>query len=42
MCKPENGKELNQLPSVTLLPLDVTDRKQIKETAQMALALGPV
>ncbi|ADB39652.1 SDR family oxidoreductase [Spirosoma linguale] len=42
MRKPENEKELNGLANVTLLPLDVTDRKQIKETAQKALVLGPV
>lgn len=42
MRKPENENELNQLDNVTLLPLDVTDRKQIKETVQRALALGLV
>lgn len=42
MRKPENEKELNELDKVTLLPLDVTDRKQIKETVQKALALGLV
>ncbi|GAB3742938.1 SDR family oxidoreductase [Spirosoma lituiforme] len=42
MRKPENEKELNELDNVTLLPLDVTDRKQIKETVQKALALGLV
>ncbi|GAB4019147.1 SDR family oxidoreductase [Spirosoma migulaei] len=42
MRKPENEKELNKLDNVTLLPLDVTDRKQINETVQKALALGLV
>ena len=42
MRKPENEKELNELDNVTLLPLDVTDRDQITETAQKVLALGPV
>ena len=42
MRKPEAEKELNLLANVTLLPLDVTDREQIKETAQKALALGHI
>ncbi len=42
MRKPENEKELSELDNVTLLPLDVTDRKQIKETVQKALGLGLV
>lgn len=42
MRKPENENELNGLDNVTLLPLDVTDREQINETTQKALALGPV
>lgn len=42
MRKPENEKELNELDNVTLLPLDVTDRDQITETARKALALGPI
>ena len=42
MRKPENERELNGLANVTMLPLDVTDREQIKETVQKALALGPI
>ncbi|AKD57891.1 SDR family oxidoreductase [Spirosoma radiotolerans] len=42
MRKPEDEKELNSLDNVTLLPLDVTDREQIIETTQKALALGPI
>jgi len=42
MRKPENEKELNLLPNVTLLPLDVNNLAQIKETAQQALALGDI
>lgn len=42
MRKPENEKELNKLANVTLLPLDVTNREQINETTQKALALGTI
>jgi NAD(P)-dependent dehydrogenase (short-subunit alcohol dehydrogenase family) len=42
MRKPENEKELNLLSNVTLLPLDVTNLEQIKETTQKALALGDI
>jgi NAD(P)-dependent dehydrogenase (short-subunit alcohol dehydrogenase family) len=42
MRKPENEKELNLLDNVTLLPLDVTNLDQIRETVQKALALGPI
>ncbi len=42
MRKPENETELNLLPTVRLLPLDVTDVAQIKTAAQQALAWGPV
>jgi NAD(P)-dependent dehydrogenase (short-subunit alcohol dehydrogenase family) len=42
MRKPENEKELNLLDNVTLMPLDVTNLEQIKETAQKALAQGPI
>ena len=42
MRKPENEQELNLIDNVTLLPLDVTNLEQIKETTQKALALGPV
>jgi NAD(P)-dependent dehydrogenase (short-subunit alcohol dehydrogenase family) len=42
MRKPENEQELNLLENVTLLPLDVTNLAQIKETTQNALALGDI
>lgn len=42
MRKPENETELNLLDNVTLLPLDVTNTVQIKETTQKALALGNI
>jgi len=42
MRRPENERELNLIDNVTLLPLDVTNVEQIKETTQKALALGPV
>ncbi|MFD1874375.1 SDR family oxidoreductase [Hymenobacter bucti] len=42
MRKPENETELHLLDNVTLLPLDVTNLAQIKDTTQKALALGPV
>lgn len=42
MRKPENENELNLLENVTLLPLDVTNLQQIKETTQKALALGNI
>jgi len=42
MRKPENEKELNLLSNVTLLPLDVTNLDQIKETTQRALATGDI
>jgi NAD(P)-dependent dehydrogenase (short-subunit alcohol dehydrogenase family) len=42
MRKPENETELNLLPNVTLLPLDVNNLAQIKETTQQALALGDI
>lgn len=42
MRNPGSETELNQLTDVTLLPLDVTDPKQIKETVGRALALGDV
>lgn len=38
----EKETELNQLPNVTLLPLDVTNTDQIFETVQKALSLGPI
>lgn len=42
MRKPENENELNLLDNVTLLPLDVTNVDQIKETSQKALTLGDI
>ncbi|MCQ6961141.1 SDR family oxidoreductase [Mucilaginibacter aquariorum] len=42
MRKPENEKELNLLKNVTLLPLDVTNIRQITETVEKALALGDI
>ncbi|WP_256010282.1 SDR family oxidoreductase [Desertivirga xinjiangensis] len=42
MRKPENEKELNLLENVTLLPLDVTNLQQIKETTQKAMVLGDI
>jgi NAD(P)-dependent dehydrogenase (short-subunit alcohol dehydrogenase family) len=42
MRKPENEKELSSTPNVTLLPLDVTNAEQIKETAQKAIASGNI
>jgi NAD(P)-dependent dehydrogenase (short-subunit alcohol dehydrogenase family) len=42
MRKPENEKELNLLSNVTLLPLDVNNLDQIKETTQRALAMGNI
>ncbi|RIV18626.1 SDR family oxidoreductase [Fibrisoma montanum] len=42
MRNPASETELNQLDNVTLLPLDVTDPLQVKETVGQALALGAV
>jgi NAD(P)-dependent dehydrogenase (short-subunit alcohol dehydrogenase family) len=42
MRKPEMEKELNLLDNVTVLPLDVTNLNQIRETTQKALALGQI
>ncbi len=42
MRKPENEEELNQIENITLLPLDVTNTAQIKETAEKAIALGNI
>jgi NADP-dependent 3-hydroxy acid dehydrogenase YdfG len=42
MRKPENEKVLNHIDNVTLLPLDVTNAAQIKETTQKALNLGDI
>ena len=42
MRKPQNEKELNLMDNVTLLPLDVTDLAQVKETAQKAMNAGNI
>src|SRR5882757_3705082 len=42
MRKPENEKELNLIDNITLLPLDVTNLAQIKETTQKAIASGSI
>ena len=42
MRSPEKETELGKVPGITLLPLDVTNRVQIAETAKKALALGPL
>ena len=42
MRSPERETELGKVPGITLLPLDVTNRVQIAETAKKALALGPL
>jgi len=42
MRKPENEHDLNLLENITLLPLDVTNVQQIKDTVQETLSLGPV
>lgn len=42
MRKPEAETELGTLENVVLLQLDVTDPKQIKETAQKAIESGPI
>jgi len=42
MRKPENEKELNLINNITLLPLDVTNLAQIKETTQKAIALSSI
>jgi NAD(P)-dependent dehydrogenase (short-subunit alcohol dehydrogenase family) len=42
MRKPENERELNLINNVTLLPLDVTNIEQIRETVHQALALGDI
>jgi NAD(P)-dependent dehydrogenase (short-subunit alcohol dehydrogenase family) len=42
MRKPENEKELNLIDNITLLPLDVTNPAQIKETTQKAITSGNI
>jgi NAD(P)-dependent dehydrogenase (short-subunit alcohol dehydrogenase family) len=40
MRSPEVETELNRLENVTLLPLDVTNAEQVKETVQKAITIG--
>ena len=42
MRKPKNETELNLIENITLLPLEVTNPAQIKETTQKAMALGNI
>lgn len=42
MRNPEKEMELPQLDNVTLLPLDVTDKEQIRSTVSKALSLGEI
>ncbi len=42
MRNPEKETELTQLKNVTLLPLDVTNVKQIKATAEKAISLSKI
>jgi NAD(P)-dependent dehydrogenase (short-subunit alcohol dehydrogenase family) len=42
MRNPENDKELNLIDNITLLPLDVTNLEQVKETTQKAIAMGDI
>ncbi|WP_205514534.1 SDR family oxidoreductase [Longitalea arenae] len=42
MRKPQNEKELDKIDNITLLPLDVTDPVQIKETTAKAMHSGDI
>src|ERR1700712_3451644 len=42
MRKPEDENELNLIENIRLLPLDVTNVNQIKETVQKAIGLGEI
>jgi len=42
MRNPEKETELNQLQNITLLPLDVTDKTQIRETIQQAVQMATI
>lgn len=42
MRNPEKEKELNQIPNISLLPLDVTNLDQIHETVQKAIDAGNI
>jgi NAD(P)-dependent dehydrogenase (short-subunit alcohol dehydrogenase family) len=42
MRKPQNETELNLINNITLLPLDITNLEQIKDTVQKAITLGNI
>lgn len=42
MRTPEKETELKQLSNITLLPLDITNSKQVQQTVKAALALGDI
>jgi NAD(P)-dependent dehydrogenase (short-subunit alcohol dehydrogenase family) len=42
MRKPENENELNRIDNIHLLPLDVTNPAQIKETVEKAIRFGDI
>ncbi|HTE29630.1 MAG TPA: SDR family oxidoreductase [Chryseolinea sp.] len=42
MRRPESEKELKSIDNITLLPLDVTDLAQIRDTTQKAIASGNI
>ncbi len=42
MRNTENGKELNGIENITVLPLDVTNPEQVKETTEKAIAMGKI
>lgn len=42
MRRPEEETELSQLENLTLLPLNITNIEQIKQTAQKAISLGDI
>ncbi len=42
MRQPEKETVLNQSPHITVLPLDVTNLQQIKETSQQAIAMADI
>lgn len=42
MRNPAGEKELNTINNITLLPLDVTNLQQIKDSAQKAIAMGNI
>ena len=42
MRRPESEKELKSIDNITLLPLDVTDLTQIRETSKRAIASGNI